>query len=162
LKLSSVQTKKTKNVKKILCAAAFLLLSWWAGPVLAHGVGYRQSRVRPVSLEFYYSTGEAMSFREAKVFSPLDEKFPFQSGRTDEEGRLAFTPSVAGQWRVTVLDEEGHMAEARVDVAEGGVGEVAVTAAPPVLELPVRAALGVSLLFNAAALVTLYRRKKAA
>jgi nickel transport protein len=143
----------------------------------AHGTGYRQSDKKPISLEFSYSTGETMSYLEAKVFSPKDEKFAFQSGRTDEDGRFAFTPNAAGQWRVVVKDEEGHLAEAKIDVAQGfldasdkegskGEGKVDAivekTAMPGGMDLAVRSALGVSLLFNVAALTSLARRRKPA
>ncbi|MDR2179149.1 MAG: DUF2914 domain-containing protein [Synergistaceae bacterium] len=145
----------------------------------AHGTGYRQSDKKPISLEFSYSTGEAMSYREAKVFSPRDEKFAFQSGRTDEDGRFAFTPNAAGQWRVVVKDEEGHLAEAKIQVAreflddsEKAAEKVAAgsatanttiiekTAIPGGMDLVLRSVLGVSLLFNIAAFTSLARRRK--
>jgi nickel transport protein len=139
---------------------------------LAHGTGYRQSDKRAISLEFSYSTGETMSYLDAKVFSPKDERFAFQSGRTDEDGRFAFTPNAAGQWRVVVKDGEGHLAEAKIDVpqdffdASGKEDKIDAivekTAMPGGMELAVRSALGVSLLFNIAALTSLARRRKSA
>ena len=139
----------------------------------AHGVGYSESSLKPVSLEFFYSTGELMSYLEAKVFSPADEKVAYQSGRTDEGGRFAFTPNKPGTWRVVVNDEDGHRAEAAVDVTEeflkadasaGSSGSLVQEkkAAPEGLDLYLRAGLGVSLLFNIAAFVLLARRRKAA
>ncbi len=132
------------------------------GGALAHGVGYRQPQQPPVALEFFYSTGEPMSYREAKVFSPADEKFAHQTGRTDAAGRFAFVPDVAGTWRTVVRDEEGHQAEAEIAVTEamlsGGSVNPEAASVPPAdsnnppegLELLIRAALGVSLLFNLA------------
>jgi nickel transport protein len=145
--------------------AVVLLLSV-TNVALAHGVGYRESSKRPVSLEFYFSNGEAMSFQETQVFSPLDERFSFQSGRTDEFGRFAFTPDHPGQWRVIVRDDEGHRAEAVVDITEDFFEEGESVSASPIrnsnliegTELLVRAVLGVSLLFNVAAGVTIKRR----
>ena len=144
-----------------------------AGPAHAHGVGYKESEIRPISLEFFYSTGELMSYLEAKVFSPADEKIAYQSGRTDEDGRFAFTPNRVGQWKVVVKDEEGHMAEAKIDVTqefldggsepgEPGTGIQAQAAVPVGMDLYLRVGLGISLLFNIAAFVSLARRKKAA
>jgi nickel transport protein len=143
------------------------------GPILmpsaafAHGTGYRQSDKKPISLEFYYSTGETMSYLEAKVFSPKDEKFAFQSGRTDEEGRFAFTPNASGLWRVEVRDQEGHRAEAKVDIPEespsagnGSEPVIEKAASPEGMDLFLRAGLGVSLLFNIAAFLSLARRGK--
>jgi nickel transport protein len=130
---------------------------------LSHGVGYRQSGKKTVALEFYYSTGETMAYQEARVYSPQDEKNPFQSGRTDESGICSFVPNVEGEWRVAVWDIEGHRVEAVVPVTpeflNDGDGEAisvpSQSSLPQGAELFIRAALGVSFLFNIAALVRL-------
>lgn len=149
-----------------LAGLSFLL----GGEALAHGVGYREAAFSSVALEFFYSTGEPMSYREAKVFSPADEKFAHQTGRTDAAGRFAFVPDVPGPWRVIVRDEEGHQAMAEMTVTEAMLsGSSVKSEAPSVppadsnnppegLELLLRAALGVSLLFNFAAFTLLRRR----
>ena len=130
------------------------------GAALAHGVGWRRAAFPAVGLEFLYSTGEAMSYREARAFSPADEKFAHQTGRTDAAGRFAFIPDAPGPWRVVVRDEEGHQAVAELEVtaamleggAEAPAGEGVL---PGGLDLALRAGLGVSLLFNIAAFVSL-------
>lgn len=103
-----------------------------------------------------------MAYQEARVYSPQDEKNPFQSGRTDELGICSFVPNIEGEWRVAVWDIEGHRVEAVVPVTPeflngGGGEEISVPAPssslPQGLELFIRAALGVSVLFNIAALV---------
>ena len=142
--------------------AGLILLA--AATALAHGIGYRLSEKKPISLSFTYSTGEAMSYADKRVYSPNDEQFAFQSGRTDETGRFAFTPDAPGLWRVIVRDEEGHMVEARIDVTEDflkgdenfhGLTHTHMDGA----ELLLRAAFGVSLLFNFAAGAILWRRR---
>ena len=119
----------------------------------AHGVGYREISLKSIPLEFFYSTGEKMSYREAIVFSPNDAKFAVQSGRTDENGRFAFIPDVSGEWRVIVQDEEGHRCEAKINISQ----EFFTTEnkimneqnnSPKGFELFIRALLGVSLIFN--------------
>ena len=127
----------------------------------AHGVGYRHSELNPIALEFFYSTGEKMSYREARVFSPKDSKFAAQTGRTDEQGRFAFIPDTSGEWRVIVRDEEGHQCEANISVTEDFIGgkehtsgqeRASVSASgssfPQGIDLLIRAILGVSILFN--------------
>ena len=166
---------KSNNMRRRLLLAAAFGLMFFVGPnaVFAHGVGYRESAVRPISLEFYYSTGETMSYLEAKVYSPKDEKFAYQSGRTDEDGRFAFTPNAEGQWRIQVKDEEGHAVEAKIDVTreylnpQTGTNEnsstvVVAPSGPEGKELYVRAALGVSVLFNIAAAMLVFRRGRRA
>jgi nickel transport protein len=158
----------------LMCAAIAAGLVLLAGPAAirparAHGTGYRISDRKSLSLEFSYSTGETMSYLEAKVFSPRDEKFAFQSGRTDEDGRFAFTPNAPGLWRLVVRDEEGHLAEAKVEVTpeflaggEAAGPDTPDSGAPKGWGLALRAVLGVSLIFNIAAFVSLRRRGKAA
>lgn len=122
----------------------------------AHGTGFRYSALKSIPLEFTYSDGEKMSFREAKVFSPLDEKFAFQSGRTDEDGRFAFVPNVSGDWKVIVRDEEGHRCEAVIPVTlEAQTQPISDTTKP---DMTIRALLGVSIIFNIA--MVIYRRKQ--
>ncbi|MDR1514843.1 MAG: hypothetical protein LBS45_04045 [Synergistaceae bacterium] len=137
-----------------------------AGPdtASAHGVGYRQTGKSAVAIEFYYSTGELMAYQEFRVYSPRDEKNSFQSGRTDEFGRVSFVPEVPGTWRIVVSDTEGHRAEASIPITQeffdGGRDPRPVSvksSMPEGLDLFLRAALGVSLLFNAAFLVRLKR-----
>ncbi|MBQ7216604.1 MAG: hypothetical protein IJS39_11560 [Synergistaceae bacterium] len=120
----------------------------------AHGVGYRHSELGAVVLEFFYSTGEKMSYREARVYSPKDSKFAAQTGRTDEQGRFAFIPDTSGEWRVIVRDEEGHQCEAIVSISETLSASVSGDSSGySVSDLWLRAVLGVSILFNIAMII---------
>lgn len=136
----------------------------------AHGTGYRQSELKAVALEFLYSTGEMMSYRETKVYAPDDDKIAAQAGRTDEFGRFAFVPNKTGEWRVVVTDEEGHRAEAKINITQefldldnenknnsaNNLNQNLISGK----EMYIRAALGVSLLFNIAAFILLARIRK--
>lgn len=119
----------------------------------AHGVGYRHSELKAIPLEFFYSTGEKMSYCEARVFSPNDEKFAAQTGRTDEQGRFAFVPDSAGEWRVIVRDNEGHQCSASITVGETLSASQEESSLPQGIELLIRALLGVSVIFNAAMII---------
>jgi nickel transport protein len=138
-----------------------LTLCGASGAAFGHGAGYRRLSMSAVSLEFFYSTGELMAYQEARVYSPRDDHASFQSGRTDEFGRVSFVPDTPGDWRVVVRDEEGHLADAKIRVAEEfingsaeAVPESSAGASIPMGgELFVRALLGVSVLFNIAAFV---------
>ena len=135
-------------VRLALTAGLIFLL---AGEIFAHGTGYRQSSLRAVAFEFMYSTGEAMSYREARVFSPKDDKFAYQSGRTDENGRFSFVPDTAGKWRVIVRDEEGHQCTAEIDITPQN--EPSAGTIPDTYEMIIRSLLGVSIIFNIALIV---------
>ena len=136
---------------KIFVSLAVVLFA--AGELFAHGTGFRISELKSVSLEFFYSTGEKMSYREAKVFSPRDSKFALQSGRTDENGRFAFTPDSIGEWRVIVRDEEGHQCEAAINITDEQLVELKGNTSPEGMNIYLRALLGVSLIFNLAFLI---------
>ena len=151
--------------------ALTMVLALWAGSAYAHGVGFRHAEVKAIPLEFFYSTGEKMSYREARVFSPRDEKFAVQTGRTDEEGRFAFMPDVSGDWKVIVRDEEGHQCVAVIEVRDEGLGSRSKglgsrgeglgvrDEANSQPEMLIRALLGVSILFNIACVVKRYAHK---
>ena len=150
-------------VSLVIIPAVILLLT---GEISAHGTGWRYSQIEAVALEFIYSTGEAMSYREARVYSPSDEKFAYQSGRTDEKGRFAFVPDTPGKWRVIVRDEEGHQCTAEIDITPenlAGHDEPSAENQPSAIinstEIFIRSLLGVSLIFNIAMIIS--RRKNA-
>ena len=136
-------------------AAIFLAIFLLTPEILfAHGVGYVKSKFEAIPLEFFYSTGERMSYCEFKTFSPNDNKFAYQSGRTDENGRVAFVADTPGIWRVIVKDGEGHQCTAEIDIKtlsenqtqynSQNINEKVITP----FELAIRAILGVSLIFN--------------
>ncbi|MBQ3377935.1 MAG: hypothetical protein IJG62_06655 [Synergistaceae bacterium] len=130
----------------------------------AHGTGWRVSDFKALSLEFAYSDGELMSYCEAKIYSPSDNKIAFQTMRTDELGRAAFTPNQTGEWRVIVNDNQGHRAEAKINIENLDNNNLNLNSQAPALSLSqgiyIRALLGVSLLFNIAAIILLKRRGK--
>ena len=154
-------------MRKIIILA-MALVCFWAGALFAHGVGYREAAEKSVALEFFYSTGEKMSYREARVFSPKDSKFAIQTGRTDELGRFAFIPDCEGVWRVIVRDEEGHQANAEINItaeflSENISGEAQISensVFDSKFEIAIRALLGVSLIFNIAAFVKIFSRRR--
>lgn len=143
------------SLRAIVIFTALVILVSFCSSSHAHGTGYRQSSLKAIALEFAYSTGEAMSYREARVYSPNDEKFAVQSGRTDENGRFAFVPDVKGEWRVIVRDEEGHQCEAKIDVTDeilSGKDNLTIQSDSD-NDIYTRAMLGVSIIFNVALLI---------
>ena len=150
--------KKNIFIGLIIIGLIFL----FEGKIFAHGVGYKQSNFNAIPLEFFYSTGEKMSYCEAKVFSPKDSKFAAQTGRTDEEGRFAFIPDCLGEWRITVRDEEGHQCEAKINIDNLSVNEFTPKNGDLIqgFEMFIRALLGVSLIFNLALIIKIRKRNQ--
>jgi nickel transport protein len=108
--------------------AALALLA--ATPAAAHEVRHEVQRGRAIAVRATYADGEPLAYCEAEVYAPADGKIPWQKGRTDREGWVAFVPGRPGTWRVRVVDSTGHglVAEVGVDAAD--------RAAAPAAEAP--------------------------
>lgn len=161
---------RLKKNASALITGLILMSSVFCVNAYAHGVGYRQSALRSIPMDFFYSTGDTMACNEFEVWSPADDKFPWQEGRTDQEGHIAFMPDCVGKWKVIVDSGDGHRAVAEIDIGEDFLnnapadqGKVTVKpseAAPHGINLLMRCLCGVSILFNISAAVLLYKGKK--
>jgi nickel transport protein len=145
-------------------AVAALLWSL-ASPAHAHEVLSSIERGRAIAVKAFFADGEALAYTEYQVFSPADAKIPFQKGRTDRVGYLAFVPDVPGNWHVRVIGDTGHGLELDVPVtapgraqAKAGAPESATGLASWAFVLrPLLGVLVIATLF--AALLVFYRRK---
>lgn len=72
--------------------------------VWAHGTEGSLRKGHGWMIEAFYDDGEAMSYTETQVFHEPDP-LPFQTGRTDKNGRFMFFPDGPGTWRVNVQDD---------------------------------------------------------
>ena len=75
--------------------------------VWSHGVRGRISSGSGILVEAEYDDGEPMSYSSIEIFDS-EKKLPFQSGRTDRNGRFLFYPDTMGDWKVVVNDGMGH------------------------------------------------------
>lgn len=62
-----------------------------------------------------YDTTEPMSYAKVEVSAP-ETKLPFQSGRTDRNGRFVFFPDTPGIWKIVIDDEIGHRLEMEIPI----------------------------------------------
>ena len=124
-------------------------------PAPAHQLTHAVQTGTAVVVELRYGDGSPFGYEAAEVFRP-GESVPFLAGRTDANGRLAFVPDRGGEWRVRAFSEDGHGADLTVAAGAGGVAAPAVDD-PGVLG---RLAVGLSLLFGAFGLWSLFGRKK--
>ena len=138
-------------------AAALALLP--AGPAGAHEVLHEIARGRAVAVRAYFADGEPLAYTPYEVYAPSDPGIPYQKGRTDRSGWLAFVPDAPGTWRVKVVDATGHGLDLEVDgggaavaaQGAGGLGGAAFVLRPLVGLLAIGAVF--------AALAFAYRRK---
>ncbi|MTJ94168.1 MAG: hypothetical protein F8N36_15105 [Desulfovibrio sp.] len=159
----------TRGVSALVFGA---LLFLGAAQAQAHALYAAHSWQGTVALvQFAYAGGEVPTYAKVEVYSPADAKVEFQNGRTDAQGRFAFMPDAAGQWRIIMADNMGHRVEHTVEVAadqgspqisgQNG-GKSAAAASPGVggFSVPLRIVLGLSLLANLALGAVLLRRSQ--
>lgn len=79
----------------------------FAGTLPAHSLNFSAQPASAVIVELRYADGSPFSYESAEVYRPA-ETVPFLAGRTDANGRLAFVPDRAGDWRVRAFSEDGH------------------------------------------------------
>ncbi len=131
-----------------------IILLFAALPAAAHGVETRIMDEGAATVEFRFTDGAPLAFAEALVTAPDGSSEPAATGRTDRNGRFSFYPDQAGQWRVEVHDEGGHVARAVV-TSTGQHVEVPRHAFPDWL-------VALSLVANVAAAGWLGRRRSGA
>jgi antitoxin component YwqK of YwqJK toxin-antitoxin module len=91
----------------LLWLGVTIFLSAMAENVWSHGVLGKISSGEGLMVEAEYDDGEPMSYASIEIFDS-EEKIPFQSGRTDRNGRFLFYPDKMGDWKVVVNDGMGH------------------------------------------------------
>jgi len=148
-----------KALAAVVALSAALLSSFTAS---AHEVLHTVERGRAVAVKAYFADGEAMAYAEFVVFSPSDAKIPYQKGRTDRSGYLAFVPDATGSWHVKVMGPDGHGldVDVTVDGTDGQSKQALSSAAIASWAFVVRPLLGaaiIAVLFGA--LMLLYRKR---
>ena len=98
--------------------ATIIVLMVFIFPVSLHAHGVRGKVGKGgIVVIAQYDTGEPMSYARVEISAP-NSKLPFQSGRTDQNGRFCFFPDTPGTWKVVVNDEMGHRLELEIPVGE--------------------------------------------
>jgi len=99
----------------LLCVT--MCLSAITENVWSHGVLGRVGSEKGILVEVEYDDGEPMSYASIEIFDS-EEKIPFQSGRTDRNGRFLFYPDKMGNWKIVVNDGIGHRLALKTNIDE--------------------------------------------
>ncbi len=105
-------------IRRMTRAGAAALVLLLAASAAAHGVHSAVDTGRAVVVTVSFEDGSPMSFEPCEVLPPGGRP-PFQVGRTDRLGRVAFLPDSPGEWKVRVTTEDGHGAVVPVQVDDG-------------------------------------------
>jgi len=141
-------------VRRILIILSLCLMP---GLVQAHEVLHAVERGKAIAVKAYFADGEVLAYTEYQVFSPVDAKIPYQKGRTDRAGYVAFVPDHPGKWRVQISDATGHGLDLEVDASDTTPAKSAPIASWAFAVRPLLGGGAVVAIF--AALIVFYRRK---
>lgn len=133
--------------------------------VSAHGTGHRLlTDTNTVTVEFFYSYNEPMSYSEILVFSPQDQKLEYQNGRTDQKGRFSIFPEIPGTWKIIANDGMGHKETATIEIqediseTEGGNVQAKDDGHLSATSMAVKTVAGLSLILNVFLVLHLWKR----
>ncbi|MEA2083491.1 MAG: hypothetical protein U9O82_04470 [Thermodesulfobacteriota bacterium] len=153
----------------ILWLGVTIGLSAMAEDVWSHGVLGRISSEEGLLVEAEYDDGEPMSYSSVEIFDS-EEKIPFQSGRTDRNGRFIFYPDKMGNWKVVVNDGIGHRLALETNIDKtlnlNKTGQQAESIKQGSLSRYERALMGISIIFGISGIFfwwrgrRIYRRNK--
>jgi nickel transport protein len=141
---------------------AAVLAALCAAPATAHETLHEIQRGNAIAVKAYFAVGEVLAYTAYEVYSPADPKIPYQKGRTDRNGWLAFVPDAPGRWRVRVVEDTGHGLDLQVDAgapvfAAGGAPSAGRVSSVAFVLRPLAGLAAVGAVF--AALYFAYRRK---
>jgi nickel transport protein len=74
----------------------------------AHTVNYAVEQKSVVAVRVFYTADDPANYAEFEVYGPEGGDLPYQAGRTDRNGFVAFVPDRQGIWKVKVLGESAH------------------------------------------------------
>jgi nickel transport protein len=142
-------------MRSIALAVIFSLI-WVTDNAMGHDLQYsvRQGTAVVVRLQ-YADTGE-FSYESYEIFRE-GEDLPYQVGRTDAKGAIAFVPDRGGVWRIRTFSEDGHGLDVTIDVDDDQVLHLADRS---LFDRYERIIVGIALLFGIFGTINLYTRRK--
>ncbi len=140
-------------VRLILRLILPLLLA--APSVHAHDLQHTVTGAPAVVIKLFYVDNTPFSFEGYEIYRD-GEKIPYQVGRTDSQGRIAFLPDRAATWRVKVFSEDGHGLDFKLGT---DAASMLTNAEKPVLERYGRIAVGVAIILGLFGFLSLFLKR---
>jgi len=123
---------------------------------VAHDLHHTVAEGEALVVKLFFADNSAFSYESYEIYRP-ETKIPFQVGRTDENGMIAFVPDSAGSWRIKVFSEDGHGMD--ISVETGETGEL-IRAEKSLFDRYSRILFGLGVIFGLFGVFTLFRRKQ--
>jgi nickel transport protein len=86
---------------------------------LGHQIQMDISNQKSTVIKLYYPDGTPFSYEQFEIYSPDNDKIPFQVGRTDKYGRIVFIPDKVGKWRIKAISQDGHGINREIIIKKG-------------------------------------------
>jgi len=134
----------------------FSLMLSCATPVQAHDLQYSVGGGQTVVIRTFYVDNSPFTFEGYEIYRD-GEKLPYQVGRTDSQGRIAFLPDRADTWRIKATSEDGHGLDFKLST------DAAATLSgteKPFFERYARIAVGVAVILGLFGFLNLYLKRK--
>jgi nickel transport protein len=96
-----------KNLLKIITRLALAAILCSAWPAHAHDLQYSVGGSQAVVIRMFYVDNSPFTFEGYEIYRE-GEKLPYQVGRTDSQGHIAFLPDRAANWHIKAMSEDGH------------------------------------------------------
>jgi len=146
-----------KTLPRFLLSSG-LLFACSTLPTAAHDLQYTVVGGQAVVIKLFYADNTPFTFEGYEIYRDA-EKLPYQVGRTDQLGRIAFLPDAAANWRIKVISEDGHGLDFQLgtDAAANLAGSD-----KPAFERYSRIVIGVGLILGLFGFLSLYLKRKKA
>lgn len=122
-----------------------------------HSVDYQVDSGKAVLVTARFADEDVASYSPYEVFRP-QEKIAFQTGRTDQLGRVVFAPDRPGSWLVKIQADSTHGLHGISVPIEVGADAVVVNYKRPLVASHTKLVVGVALLFGFFGLLSLLRK----
>jgi nickel transport protein len=126
-------------------------------PAAGHELHHDVVRGEAVVVRLFQADGSPFAMQRYRLFR-AGEPSPYQVGRSDIEGRIAFVPDRAGDWRLEAYAEDGHGVDLRLSTDAAG----AVVGERPPFERHTRLIAGVGTLLGLFGLLALFLKSRRA
>ena len=155
LKSSPRRLTRSNRLPILFLAVSALLL---VPPAHSHSIQYDVQQ-KGISVKLFYSKGAPATYTEYELFGPGDTQ-PHQTGRTDKNGFLTFTPEKPGVWKLKIWGKSSHgFHGVTIDVRVDQVLQIESFSKPPVAAYT-KLIVGLSIIFGIFGIYALIRSRK--
>ena len=142
-------------IRRLLFVAGVLALP---APASAHDLQYQVSGGQAVVVRLFYVDDTPFTFEGYEIYRD-SETVPYQVGRTDSQGRIAFLPDRAATWRIKAISEDGHGLDFKLST---DAAAVLADSEKPFYERYARIVVGVALILGLFGALSLFVKRKRA